>query len=70
MQRDHLFSTKPAEVCIYYINMLLLPFLDIQYLSESIHFELKIGNKVCNFVVLYRSPNQPQYGLENFYQES
>ena len=28
--------------------------LDIQYLHECINFELKIGDKLCNFAALYR----------------
>ena len=28
--------------------------------------ELKIGDKICNFVVLYRSPSQSQYEFEAF----
>ena len=41
--------------------------LDIQYLHECINFELKIGDKLCNFVALYRSPSQTQDEFEKFY---
>ena len=40
--------------------------LDIQYLHECINFELKIGDKLCNFVALYRSPNETQDEFEKF----
>ena len=40
--------------------------LDVQYLHECIHFELKIGDKLCNFVALYRSPSQTQDAFEKF----
>ena len=40
--------------------------LDIQYLNECINFELKIGDKHCTFVALYRSPSQSLDNLETF----
>ena len=36
------------------------------YLQESISFELKIGDKLCNFISLYRSPSQTQDEFEKF----
>ena len=33
---------------------------------ECINFELKIGDKLCNFISLYRSPSQSQDEFENF----
>ena len=39
--------------------------LSIQYLQESINFELNIGGKICNFISLYRSPSQTQDEFEN-----
>ena len=29
-------------------------------LEECINFELKLGDKLCHFVALYRSPSQAQ----------
>ena len=40
--------------------------LDIKYLHECINFEIKIGDKLCNFVALYRSPSQTQDEFEKF----
>ena len=40
--------------------------LDIQYLNECINFELKIGDKLCTFVALYRSRSQSQDNFETF----
>ena len=40
--------------------------LDIQYLNECINFELKIGDKLCAFVALYRSRSQSQDNFETF----
>ena len=36
------------------------------FLNERINFELRIGEKTRNFVVLYRSPSQSQDGFESF----
>ena len=41
-------------------HFLLLRILSVQ---ECINFEMKIGDKVCNFISLYRSPSQT---LDNF----
>ena len=43
---------------MYYENCLLLKVLDIRFLHESITFDLRIGDKLCSFIFLYRSPNQ------------
>ena len=40
--------------------------LDIQYLNECINFELKIGDKLCNVIALYRAPSQSQDNFEMF----
>ena len=53
-----------TRVCVYYKNLLLLRVLDMQYLHECINFELKIGEKLCNFVALYISPSQAQEEFE------
>ena len=35
-------------------------------LNECLTLELKVGDKTCNFVVLYRSPSQSQDEFETF----
>ena len=45
---------------------MLLLVLDIQYSHDCINFELKIGDKFCNFVALYRSPSQTQDEFQKF----
>ena len=40
--------------------------LNISYLSECITFEINIGNKVCRFIHLYRSPSQTQGEFQTF----
>ena len=53
-------------ICIYYKNLYLIRVLSIHPLLECINFELKIGDKLCNFISLYRSPSQSQDEFENF----
>ena len=57
---DHPSNVKRGGICIYYKNLLPLKVTNIQYLQECINFEMKIGDKLCNFVALYRSPSQSQ----------
>ena len=35
-------------------------------MQECINFEIKIKDKLCNFITLYRSPNQCQDDFESF----
>ena len=60
VRSDHPANTKRGGVSLYYKNCLPLTVLDIQYLDECMNFELKIGDKLCTFVALYRSPSQSQ----------
>lgn len=50
---DHPLNTKRGGACIY-------------FLQECISFEMRIGGKLCNFISLYRSPNQCFEELETF----
>ena len=38
----------------------------MNYVSESILFELQIGPKICNFISLYRSPSQAADNFDSF----
>ena len=58
-------STR-GRICIYYKSALPLNVPNIHYLQESINFELKIGDKLCNFVSWYRPPSQKQDEFERF----
>ena len=40
--------------------------INICYFNECLIFELKISDKISNFVVLYRSPSQSQDEFETF----
>ena len=44
---------------MYYENCIPLKVLDIRFLHESITFDLRNDDKVCTFISLCRSPNQP-----------
>ena len=56
---DHLSSNnKRGGVCIFYRTTLPFRVLNISYLSECITLEISIGNQVCRFIHLYRSPSQ------------
>ena len=66
VRSDHPANTKRGGVCLYYKTCLPLRVLDIQYLNECINFELKIGDKLCTFAALYRSPSQSQDNFETF----
>ena len=59
-------NSKRGVACMYYKNCLPLKVLDIRFLHESIAFELGIGDKLCSFISLYRSPNQSYDGFVSF----
>ena len=63
---DHPLNVKRGGVCIYYKISLPLKIRNIHYLQECINFEIKIKDKLCNFISLYRSPNQNQDDFESF----
>ena len=73
IQTTLLTIKEGGSVCIYYKNFLPLRILNVQYLQESICFELKIANKSCNFLSVYRSPSQSTFtelNLENLEQRN
>ena len=58
IRSDHVSISKRGGVYIYYKIFLPLRVCDISLLDECINFELKIGDKLCRFVALYRPPSQ------------
>ena len=64
VRSDHPLYTKRGGVCIYYRNYLPLRVININYLNECIVFD--IGDKICSFVVLCRSPSQASDNLNLF----
>ena len=63
---DYPSNVKHGGICIYFKNCLTLMAANIQHLQKCINFEMKIGEKLCNFVALYRSPTQSQDEFETF----
>ena len=63
---DHPLNSKRGGVCIYYKNYLPLRIISVNYLSVCTNFEIMIGNKICNFITLYRSPSQNQDDFQVF----
>ena len=66
VRADHPANSKRGGVCMYYKNCLKLKVLNIRFLHESILLELRIGDKLCSFISLYRSPNQSYDDLVSF----
>ena len=66
IRSDHPSNTKRGGVCLYCKNYLPLRVLNISYLKECLNFELKISDKSCTFIALYRSPSQSQDDFETF----
>ena len=58
VRADHQANTKRGGVCVYFRKSLPLRILDIHFLYECINFEMRIGDKVCNFISLYKSPSR------------
>ena len=70
VRSEHPLNSKRGGVCIYYKNYLPLRIISINYLLECINFEIMIGNKVCNFITIYRSPSQNQDDFQAFIDNS
>ena len=66
LRSDHPSNSKRRGVCFYYKNYLPLRVININYLNECTVFDIKLGNKICSFVVLYRSPSQSSDEFESF----
>ena len=63
IRADHPANVKLGGVCIYFRKSLPLK---IFFLHECKNFEERIRDKVCNFISLYRSPNQSLEEFETF----
>ena len=60
LRSDHLSNKNRGGVCIYHESYLPLKIIDTNYLNECVRFQLMVGEKLCNFIALYRSPSQLQ----------
>ena len=66
IRSDQPSNNNGGAICIYYVHFLLLTILNFQYLEECINFEMKVGDKVCNFISLDRSPSETVDDFETF----
>ena len=66
MRSDHPSNKKRGGACIYYKSYLPLRIIIINYLNKCVRFELMVGDKLCNFIALCRSPSQSQDQFESF----
>ena len=44
----------------------LIGYVDIKHVNECVRFELMVGDKLCNFITLYRSSSQSRDQFESF----
>ena len=63
---DHPSDVKRGGVCIYCKTMLHLKVLSTNFLKECINFVISIGNKICPFIHLCRTPSQSQDEFHDF----
>ena len=68
IRSDHPSNSKRGDVCIYYKTFLPLRVCIISILDECRSSELKISDKFCHFVALYRSPSPSQDDVLSFSQ--
>ena len=66
VRMDHPSNTNPRVVCLYYKFSLLLKVIGLSHLQECFNFDIKIGDKTCKFVCLYRSPSHTKDEFDNF----
>ena len=64
---DHPSNTKRGGVCLNCKNNWPLVVINTSHLNEWVTLEFKVGDKICNFLVLYRSPSQSQNEFEFFF---
>ena len=63
IRAEHPVNVKFGGVCIYFRKSLPLKTF---FFHECKNFEARIRDKVCNFISLYRSPNQSLEEFETF----
>ena len=66
VRSNHASNTKRWSLCLYYKNNLPLRVTNIGYLNKCLTLELKIGDKTCNFIVVYRPTSETQMKLKLF----
>ena len=58
IRSDHPSNDKRGGVCVYFKSSLPIQILSISILHECINLEIRINDKLCNLICLYRSPSQ------------
>ena len=58
IRSDHPSNDKRGGVCVYFKSSLPIQILSISMLHECINLEIRINDKLCNLICLYRSPSQ------------
>ena len=58
IRSDHPSNTKRGGVYLYFKSYLTQIVPNMSYLKQCRNFELKIGDKSCNFIALYRFLSQ------------
>ena len=58
IRSDHPSNNKRGGVCVYFISSLPIQMLSISMLHECISLEIRIDDKLCNLICLYRCPSQ------------
>ena len=66
VKANHPSNAKKVVFASIFKTSLPLKVLEVQLLQECINFEIKIADKICNFVSLYRSPSQSNNEFESF----
>ena len=66
VRADHPVNDKRGGVCMYYKNCLPLKVLDTRFLHEKVAFDLRIYDKLCSFISLYRSLREVGGRLSKF----
>ena len=62
IRSDYLSNNKRGGACIYYKNF-RARICNVSVMDKCINFKLKIGDKLCRLVDLYRYPSQTQDDL-------
>ena len=69
VRSDYPLNNKRGDIFIYRKHVLPFRILNVQYLQECNNFEMKYGDKVCNFISLSRFPRQTLDDFETFSQD-
>ena len=67
VRADNQANSKGGVAYTYYKICLPLRVLDVRFLHERTAFELRISDKLCSFIFLYRSSNQSYDDFVLFY---